>query len=199
MSRFSKALRYPIQSGFTMLEMLIAIVIMTVGLLAVTVLMSRMDWGTANSRYVGAASLLVTEKLEELSAMPPSRPEIRIYGGNSAGSLTVDQPPYNAGTQTISYYDDVTVTVGDGKISETRSDTSSGGEITISQTPDGQVSTDSLPPASAAVSFKRRWLIEKNVSGFPPSVRRITVRVEYPTGNAQSGAFQMSMVRNEEQ
>src|SRR5215831_16976179 len=89
------------ERGFTLLETLAAIAILTIGLLAMAGLMSSMTTNSAHSRYMSGASVLATEKLEELSRYPASDPMVTVASG-TVGSLTSDS---SGGS--IRYYDDV--------------------------------------------------------------------------------------------
>ena len=77
------------QRGFTLLETLGAIAILSIGLLAMAGLMSQTTANSSRSRYMSEASILATQKLEELNRYPNSDPMVAI-AGNSAGSLTGD-------------------------------------------------------------------------------------------------------------
>ena len=189
LSRFNKK-RAP-EAGFTVLETLGAIFILTVGLLAMAALMSQTNGNSSRSRYMSAAAVLATEKLEDLNRYPASDPAVAVAGA-SVGSLTAD-----AAQGGIRYFDDVQISGTGGAISETTSD-DSGNYVTILHQPDGTITstTSSTPPAGLAESliYHRRWIIENNapVAG----VRRVTVFVQLTDPPVtQPLTFQMSMVR----
>lgn len=198
--KFNRRLHASGQSGFSMIEMLIAIIVLSVGLLSLAGFMSRTEMTTGQSRYVNTAALLCSEKLEELSGLSPNSNEIRIVSGHAAGGLTSDESTTING-DIISYYDQVTISAANGSIRETKVD-ADGKYMTIMQKPNGIAKQEILtsPPADdgGTITFQRHWLIENNVSGLPAQVRRITVLVEYPSG-AGKATYQMSMVRNAEQ
>lgn len=189
------------QSGFSMVELLIATVVLSVGLLALAGFMAKMDLTTHESRFTSTAAMLCSEKLEQLSGYTPDAPEVKIVGGHAVGSLTDDTSQNvdtDEGSKLVSYYDVVTISAVDGSIRETTVD-AKGEYQTIVQKPDGIDPEPEAGPADEehAVKFTRRWLIEDNVPGLPSEVRRITVRVEYPSVG-KTAKFQMSMVRNAE-
>lgn len=179
------------QCGFTLLETLGAIAILSIGLLAMAGLMSQTTANSSRSRYMSAASILATQKLEELNRYPNSDPMVAIPG-NSAGSLTAD-----ATSTGINYYDDVQISAIGGSIAETTSD-SSGNYNTVVQQPDGTITSTSsaaapAPPAESLL-FHRRWVIEKDtpITG----VRRVTVFVQLLNPPVTKPiTFQISTVR----
>jgi hypothetical protein len=192
--------------GFTVLETMLAVVILSVGLLALTALMSSAVFTTERSRYMSTAALLASEKLEELSRYPVNDAAIAVTSGSTAGSLSSDVGPatviVGGASESVSYFDEVRLATGDGTISETKTETGSGGSIqytTVIQTPDGQnnapaVSSTPPSPTGGTLIYKRRWVIERDNP--VADVRRITVRVALQ--NAPGGkpvSFQTSMVR----
>src|ERR1700681_540411 len=87
--------------GFSLAEVLIAIFILTFGLLAVAGLMSQMTVSTNTSRSSGMEVLLASEKLEDLN-------QYGVHGTldshiTPGGSLTTD---------TTGYYDTIQVSSG---------------------------------------------------------------------------------------
>src|SRR4029077_18143060 len=88
------------QRGFTLLETLGAIAILSIGLLAMAALMSQTTANTSRSLYMSAASILATQKLAKLNRFPNSDPMVAI-AGSSAGSLGSD-----ASASGINYFDD---------------------------------------------------------------------------------------------
>lgn len=183
-----------------MIETLFATVILTIGLVSLAALMSKMDLTTNDSRYISTAALLASEKMEQLAAYNSNDPRIQIVSGNSVGSLTTDTSQ-SIGGNTVSYYDEVAISTTNGAIAVTNVD-AAGQYYTIAQNPQGGQpvqTTDTAPPAAQdrTLTFKRRWLIQNNIGGgMPPQVRRITVRVECPPGPSEVPFYQMSMVRN---
>jgi prepilin-type N-terminal cleavage/methylation domain-containing protein len=175
--------------GFTLLETLVALIVLTVGVLATALLASRSMNTSLQSKYMALAAELASEKLEDLSRWDVNSPEVCVpVGSSSVGSLITDiiqtttcPPPVTQCTATsgaswtVSYYDDVsinTVLAGSnsacpnttyGCFSETVSDNQNGGTVytTTVHPPSGQIQT--LPSSSTAptqVTFHRRWVIE---------------------------------------
>src|SRR5579872_169396 len=96
-------------AGFTLMEVLIAMFILIVGLTAMATLVAQSLTGTDNARYLGLATTLVSEKLEDLNRWPSSDPHV-VAGG----SLTAD-----SASGSINYYDDVDLSNTNGYVSET--------------------------------------------------------------------------------
>jgi len=193
------------ESGFTLLETIIAMVILTVGMLALASLFAKTTLTTNMSRYMSTQSLLASEKLDDLnrlSAKVPLPPAIAVPGGGTAGSLTVDtSASVTSGvTQNVDYFDTVQISAGNTGVSETFTGLNAGGQTTyttVTHSPNGLVTTGAattvapVPPPDA-INFKRRWVIEQDVPVV--GVRRITVQVTVmDVPNAVP--FQMSMVR----
>jgi prepilin-type N-terminal cleavage/methylation domain-containing protein len=65
------------QSGFTLIETVAAIVVLSIGLVGMAVLMSNMMTGGARSRYMNEAAMLASEKLEDLVARATRKPPPR--------------------------------------------------------------------------------------------------------------------------
>jgi len=192
------------QHGFTLIETLAAIFVLTIGLVGLAVLMSNMMTGGARSRYMSEAAMLASEKLEDLERYPAADPDVAVTSGATAGSLTSDvtaSVTSNGTTDSVDYFDTIQLSSTGGTISETTSGKDASGNTnytTVDHSPDGSVasSTSSILPTPTAdtLAFKRRWTIEKDspVAG----VRRITVLVTLTNPVVvKSVTFQMSMVR----
>ena len=200
---------YPLVSnsrkrGFTLMETMIAIVILSVGMLSLAALMSKMTGSTEQSRYMSMAALLASEKLEDLNRVSAVDPEIAVSSGTSAGSLSTDvgnqSVTVGASTEIVDYFDTVMISTGNGVIAETLLGKDGSGNTTYTTTthqPDGTVasatSTTAPNPAPDTLQFRRRWVIEKDapVNG----VRRVTVAVLLQSPAGVPVNFQMSMVR----
>ncbi len=194
----SKNSKLPYTRGFTIMETMFAIVILSVGLLSLAALMSKMTGSTETSRYMSLASMLASEKLEDLNRYPSADPAMSVPTGTTAGDLTSDTTATISGN-VIAYYDQVMMSAGNGSETETiRAEDTSGTKYkTIKHQPDGTVtaSTVTTAPSTGAdmMIFSRRWTIEKDTP--VANVRRITVRVSLLTPVGPSVNFQMSMVR----
>jgi len=182
-----------------------AITILAVGMLALAGLISKTSSSTDRSRYMSLAGLQTSEKLEELTRLPPSDPAIAITSGDSVGSLTANVGPVTVGANSVVYFDEVFLSSGAGNVTETiskpNSTTGVAGYLTQTQTPDAgtQSTWSATPPAIAAdaLHFERRWLIEDStITGLPTGARRITVLVRLlDTPIQPQVTFQMSTVR----
>jgi type IV pilus modification protein PilV len=194
--------------GFTMVEVLVAMLVLSVGLVSLSSLASQTLYGTARSRFAGLAANLASEKLEDLNRWPaaaPYSPDPNIYAaaGSTAGSLTADSSgsvTSDGNTETVDYYDDVEMADSNGAVSETVNQLVGGTLkfVTTTHNPDGTITSTSSTTAAASdtnvISFHRRWLIEMDqpISG----VRRITVLVTLSNGFMNPPvSFQTSIVR----
>ena len=211
--------------GFTLIETLVAIIVLVVGVVAVATLAAHCMNTNRQSKYVSLAAQLASEKLEDLSRWDPGDPQICVpVGSQSVGSLTSDvlqsttcPPPLSqcsapTGTSAnVNYYDDVCLaTVNStncpnttyGCFSETVSAPGSGISIsTTTHAPDGTINV-TTPPTMPSPTFHRRWVIEADspVAGISaiclPGTRRVTVLVTLMDQSVQPPVtFQMSMVR----
>lgn len=198
--------------GFTMIEMLFAMLILSVGLVTLGSLTAQTLNGTAGSRYMGLATTLASEKLEDLNRWPYWDPHVCAASGTTVGSLTADDQAAsvtcNGITDTVDYYDDVEindVSNSDGSttgaICETVSGLSNGSEqyTTTCHQANGTVATSTSSTANSsdvgAIAFHRRWTIEQDqpVTG----VKRITVLVTLENGYLQPPvSYQMTAVRS---
>jgi hypothetical protein len=166
-------------------------VILIVGLTAMANLVAQSLTGTDSARYLGLATTLVSEKLEDLNRWPSNSPYVA-----AGGSLTSDTA---AGS--LNYFDDVDLSNTTGKVSETVSKTD-GTYSNVIHNVTGYVDTSSTtsPPAgSGIIAFHRRWLIEADpvVNGITlTGSRRITVVATLTNLAVKPGvSFQMSLVR----
>jgi prepilin-type N-terminal cleavage/methylation domain-containing protein len=201
----SQSRRKPRQErGFTIIETMVAIAVLTIGLVGAAALMTQMLGNSGRSRYMSIAAMLASEKLEDLNRFPTDDPAIVVPAGPTAGSLTADTSQtvtVGANTETVDYFDVVQLSSEDGGISETSSGKDVAGNTvftTITHKPDGTVVSTvgaTLPPlAQDTLIFNRRWVIEKDQP--VPGVRRITVSVTLKNPVlSQMVTFQNSMVR----
>ena len=192
-------------TGFALIETVIAIAILAIGLLGVAALLAQLGGNSTQSRYMSTEALLASEKLDDLNRFPYGDPAIAVTNGNSAGSLTADtSATVNNGVlppQLVDYFDQVWISSGNGNMVETVSGKDAGGNavfITTTHAPDGSI--QSVPSATAPVptpdtlTFSRRWIIEQNVPNQPAGVRRFTVLVSLQVP-AFPSTFQSSMLR----
>ncbi len=203
-------------NGFTLLEVLISLVVLTVALMSLALLAAKMMGGTRGSQYMGLASTLASAKLEDLNRWNSNDPQVCVpSGSNTVGSLTSDslQSVTCGGAATsISYYDDVSMSATNtsgscpngttGCFAETTSAVNAGNTVyyTTYHSPDGTITySPQSTTAPTGSTFHRRWLIENNpaINGTVVSkVRRISVLVTSLDGTIQPPvSFQMSMVR----
>jgi prepilin-type N-terminal cleavage/methylation domain-containing protein len=190
--------------GFTLIETMVAMLVLCVGLVALGSLAAQSMNGTSRSRFAAVAADLATEKLEDLSRWPTFDPNIYAASGTTVGSLTSDSSAtVTSGgipAELVNYYDDVEFSDSNGAISETVSQVIAGSTSfkTTSHNPDGTITTSTSTSSTAAdvnaIGFHRRWTIEMDqpVSG----LRRITVLVTLQNSYMNPPvSFQMTMVR----
>ena len=202
--------------GFSLLEVVVAIAILTIGMLSLAALAGTMMTTGNRSKYLSLEALLASEKLEDLNHYSASRAEICVpTGSTSVGSLSSDvlqttTCPTSLGgdSDSIAYYDDVSINFSNGSsdcssttgacFAETIASQSGGTTqyTTTYHSPDGLITT--AAPSTTAPSnmtFHRRWVIEADSP--TTGVKRVTVLVTLNSTNIQpfNGSFQMSMVR----
>jgi hypothetical protein len=186
------------------MEVTVAIAILSVGLVALASLVAQTISGTARSKYVSLASMLASEKLEDLNRWPSVDNHIVVTGGSTAGSLTSDvvaNVTVGTTTESINYFDEVLLATGNGSISQAVGSLNSSGNTVYTTTtldPTGAPPTTSTsttqPNTPETIIFKRRWLIEKDTP--VANVRRITVLVTLQNQFVHPAVtFQMSTVR----
>jgi prepilin-type N-terminal cleavage/methylation domain-containing protein len=177
------------KSGFSILEVIIAITVLVIGLSAMAGLVAQSLSGTERARYMAVATTLTSEKLEDLNRWPRVDPHV-----GAGGSLSSD-----AAVGSLNYFDDIDMSSGNGQISETVAIT--GGFSSVAHKSTGEITTTNTaaPTGNGTVAFHRRWLIEQDpaVNGVTlTGSRRVTVIV---TGSnltvARVISFQMSMIR----
>lgn len=191
------------ERGFSLIETVVAISVLSVGLLSLGALMARMLSTTTRSGFMSTAMQLASEKLEDLNRYPFNDPNIAITSGATAGSLTADVVTSvvssDGESHSVVYWDEVRFSVTGGAVTEVKSKIVGGAtqyDISTHQ-PDGTVSWQlgqtTLPSVNNMIRYKRRWIIEKDqpITG----VRRVTVLVTLQNPVATPVTAQMSMVR----
>jgi prepilin-type N-terminal cleavage/methylation domain-containing protein len=145
-----KAVKPSRQRGFTLIETMVSILILTIGLVGTAALMSNSVNMGAHARYVSTAALLASEKMEDLDRFPDNDPNL-----TAGGSLATDITGYS---------DSVQISSANGNINEVT--TANGVTTLYTQKPDGTVAVTSgaaLPAATPdMLTYDRRWLITAN-------------------------------------
>ena len=195
--------------GFTLVEVLVSIVILTVGLLGAAALISSALVTGTQARYMNVANVLASEKLDNLNKWP----SFVDNNGNVSSDANIAIGGSLTGPSTCAtgdtYCDQVTVSQITGANYETETQDVNGTPVTttIVHTSSGCVDTPAncgVPnPSGGGATFTRRWLITMNPTitsgGTPTTVtgaRRITVLVTLVHQvNQRPVSFQMSMVR----
>jgi len=176
-----KSRRSAKEAGFTLIETMVAIVILTIGLFSTAALMSTSVNTTAKSHYMSTAAMLATEKLEDLDRYNKNDPAVV----NAGGSLAADN---------VGYFDSIQISSNNGVISETT--TTGGASTSYTQTPAaGIVVTPGAglpPPTPDSLIFDRRWTVTPDVPVV--GVRTVTVLVTLQD-SVNPVKFQMSVVR----
>ena len=102
----SQSLRKPrAQRGFTLIETMVAILVLTIGLVGTAALMSQSVNMGAHARFVSTAALLASEKMEDLDRFPDNDPNL-VPGGSLAADVA-------------GYSDSVQISSNNGNINET--------------------------------------------------------------------------------
>jgi prepilin-type N-terminal cleavage/methylation domain-containing protein len=163
------------EKGFSLLEVLVAIVVLSVGLISAALLMANVYKATVRSRYMALAAQLASEELEDLSRWPANMnssppyidPHILVPAGSNTcgivgetciGMLTQDcsstSSPITCGNNpNISYFDTVCISTANGQMNETYQMPCTGppdgvGDyITLTYSPNGQAPQSPLNPA----------------------------------------------------
>jgi prepilin-type N-terminal cleavage/methylation domain-containing protein len=206
--------------GFSMIEVVTALAILWVGVLCAEALGTKMLATGRQSKYMALASVLASEKLEDLNRYSPNSPQVCVpTGSTSVGSLTQSPGvmqsttcPVGGAVATVAYFDDVSVSLSTssaacpnptaGCFSETVTEQISGSTVysTTYHSPDGQIITPTATStAPTNVTFHRRWIIEASpqVGGQAiTGTKRITVLVTLMDTTVMPAVnFQMSLVR----
>jgi len=173
------------ESGFSLIEAIVATIVLTIGVVGVAATIGSAVRTTDDSKYTTIASTLVTEKMEDLSRWPANDTSV-----SAGGSLTAD---------TAGYFDNISMAADGGNYTEVSGTTGSYVVVTINpqNNPVPSSATVATSPA-VPVTFDRRWLIETGptVNGVVlTGARRITVWIQSVGAIKPPITFQMSMVR----
>lgn len=183
----------------TMVEVLVSILILSIGLLGVALFIGATVASGTRARYMSMANVLASEKLDGLNRWPSDDPNVSPGGALNGPAVCA------AGDI---YCDQVTVSEASGVNYETQTQDVNGNPVTttIVHTNTGCVNTPAncgVPvPSGGGSTFTRRWLITLNptvTSGASTLTvnggRRITVVVTLNNQSVKTVSFQMSMVR----
>lgn len=189
-------------NGFTLIEVVVAIAILTVGVIGMAFMMAGIAVLGSVSTASNMANVLASEKLDSLNKFPQNSLDVAA-GGSLAGPATCAAGDI--------YCDTVTVNETTGADYETQTQVNTDGTTqttTIVHAATGCVDTPAncgVPAAPAgAATFTRRWLITLNpvitsTGGATSTItgyRRVTVVVTQNNSSDQHPVtFQMSMVR----
>src|SRR5580692_4321575 len=110
-------------AGFTVIETLFAMLVLSIGLVTLSSLAATTLNNTARSNFMAQAANLASEKLEDLNRYPTTDCNVYVPSGTTNGSLTSDASATVAcsPSTTVYYFDDVDITDNGGAISETTS------------------------------------------------------------------------------
>jgi hypothetical protein len=170
-------------SGFTLIEVIAATFVITLGLFTASAFTGRSETPHRRSKYITLASSLASDKLQDLSRWDANDPNVCVpTHAKSVGSLTRDVIQTttcpNGAADTVSYFDDVTLSPTGNDYSETIQSTSGGTPVYVTTThsADGSINiTTSDTPPTDQPTFHRRWVIQRDSRA--SGTRRITVVV----------------------
>lgn len=194
--------------GFTLIEVLISIAILTVGLLGMAALVCGTMITGADAKYMNTANVLASEKLDDLNKWPSTDPNVAA-GGSLAGPRTCAVGDTYCDEVTVSEVSGADYIVQTQMVFDPVTNTSKPVTTTIVHTSTGCVDTPANCGVAAPVgngnTYVRRWLITTNpvitnAAGATTTItgaRQVTVLVSLVnSGNAHRPVkFQMSMVR----
>jgi prepilin-type N-terminal cleavage/methylation domain-containing protein len=201
MSRLQRSIKVrPAASGFTLIEVLVSIAVLSIGLMGVAMLIGTTLATGTKAKFMNIANVLASEKLDDLNKLSSNDPNL-VPGGSLAGGSTCAAGDI--------YCDQVTVNAATGADYETETETVNNAPVTttIVHTNAGCVGTPAAcnvaNPAAGGSTFTRRWLVtlSPTVSSSAgaatiTNARRVTVLVTLNDQTASNPvSFQMSMVR----
>ena len=204
MSQLLRPKNADVEAGFTLMEVMVALVILTIGMMSIAVLMANVYKGTVRSRYMSLAATMASEKLEDLSSFALSDPRAHLAGGSLTSNVGPVSQTWNSSTVAVDYYDTVTLDNTSGAMNETYEILNGANVqyVTQSFTADGIWHWDttsgypSTPTSTVptGITFNRRWVIQANtpVTGVTMITVLVTLMDNYITPPV---TFQMSTVR----
>ena len=149
----------------SLIETVVAIGVLSVGLMSMAALMTRMISTTSRSGYMSTAMQLASEKLEDLNRFPCSAADIThcdanviVSSGSSAGSLTADSSSTitaDGETVLVDYWDEVRFDATGGAVREIKTGVNGGGfttYTTVAHAPDGTVNTSTSTTATCPLA-----------------------------------------------
>jgi prepilin-type N-terminal cleavage/methylation domain-containing protein len=217
--------RSPSEEGFSLLEVLVAIVVLTIGMMSTALLMANIYKFSVRSRYMALATQLASEELEDLNrwpnnvnsgytdphiAVPVGSDTCGIAGETCIGSLAQDcgstTTPQCGSNSAVSYYDSVSLSTQNGVMSETyqmacTGSSGNGNYVTVNYSPNGLSPNSVSNPAVCSPNPPTSGMTFDRrwvIEQNEPvvGVRRITVLVTLVDLTIQPPVtFQMSMVR----
>ena len=145
--------------GFSMIEVVTALAVLWVGVLCAEALGAKMLATGRQSRYMALASVLASEKLEDLNHYSPNDPQVCVPSANtSVGSLTSDimqsttcarrEPTPRGSPHTVTYYDNVSIGLSDF-------------QLRLSQRDRGLLFRNGYAGITAATPFTARHIIRR--------------------------------------
>lgn len=186
MSRLPTRRQTAESNGFTLVEVLVAISILAVGLMAAALLMSITFKDSVRSRYVAEAAQLASEKLEDLNRFPAS---------NSSGVVSPSPYVFVPSGSSCTLSSSTTGTNCVGSIAAALVCTSGTCTANAAATPQsitaGQVGAGSTTAASAAtVNYSDTVFITATNAGSSSSTPTGTLQETYQTGAGTTPTYE---------
>jgi Tfp pilus assembly protein PilV len=166
--------------GFSILELMIAILVLLFGFIAMINLIATSIVVNRSSNRLTSLTMLASDKLEQLRTLDINDPQLQVPAGSTtAGSLDDDSTQDVGGTQ-VSYFDTIFVDPRDGSITRTSRLDDQDQYNSVKQTMAGTTTTTPSGGEPTQVSYRRRWLIQKDPAVLAGATR-ITVEVAVKT------------------
>jgi type II secretory pathway pseudopilin PulG len=143
--------------GFSILELMIAMLVLLFGFLAMANLIATSIVVNRSSNRLTSLTQLASDKLEELRSLDPNDPRVQ-----AGGSLDINLTQ-TVGGHTEPYYDSVYVDQRSGAFTVTTPPDDSGVYSSVTRNLDGTTSPPSTSGSEPAkVSYRRRWTVQKD-------------------------------------